>query len=174
MKPEESSMSSLSALDSTITPSEELVASNTPGSDATRVEIKKEVLPANPLPIAPLALQHKHWYKNYKWWIGTAVIGTAVALDAHSSCRALGQPGMGETNLLVIGTPTCWKVSLVEVSAFSFYTAMHVLEYNVSRNDYTGYHGRFVETFGLMAIPAGIAVVHISAAVHNYEIPVPK
>lgn len=105
------------------------------------------------------------FYKHKRWWAGVAVIGAAVALDAHSSCRAFSH-GAIETNPWIYGTRSCAEVSGLMVGAFGFYTTMHALEWHVTQNQ----PNKAIRIFGQVALPAVAVGIHVPAAIHNYDL----
>lgn len=131
--------------------------------------MKKTLAVALLVAMLPMCASAKPFYKSKRWWAGVAVIGAAVALDAHSSCQAFSRGGL-ETNPLIYGTRSCGEVSGLMVGAFGFYTTMHALEWHVTQRD----PNKAIGFTGLVALPAVALGVHLPAAIHNYGIEAPR
>lgn len=121
----------------------------------------------------------KHFYKDWRWLAGAAVIAGATAVDVQSSCRAFAH-GAHETNPLIRGTQSCGKVAALGITFGTFQVGLHALVWHCSQN--IGWHcigmnhdddphRKLWNTVQLMTVPAIDAPPHIWAAVHNYRLP---
>ena len=109
-----------------------------------------------------------HFWKDKKWWIGTAVNGVVVGLDMHSTTQAQSRGGV-ESNPILGPHPSNGQIAGLGVGAFAFYTTVHAVEWHFSHDD----DRKWVRIVGLVAIPAGAVAIHLPSAIHNYEIPTP-
>lgn len=114
---------------------------------------------------APAESAQKHWYRDWKTWAGVGIIGFSTGLDAHSTCQAFAH-GAVETSLALNGNRSCATAAETMAGAFAFYTTLHALESHFGHKD----ESRFVRDVTPWAIPAVVAGIHLSAAIHNYEI----
>jgi hypothetical protein len=109
-----------------------------------------------------------HWYKDKRWWAGEAIIGLSVALDAHSTCQAVGR-GV-ETSIAFPGPRSCAETAGISLGAFGFYTVLHAAEWHVGHDD----PNKVIRGLTPWMIPAAVAPIHLYAAAHNYGLPTPR
>lgn len=109
--------------------------------------------------VAPAAqAKPKHFYQDWRWWIGTAVIGTATVLD-YSSTAHDGSRGLSESNNILLGPhPSSGRLVGVGLADFAFFTALHAGSYELVRND----PNKASQTAGLLDVPV------IAGAIHGY------
>jgi hypothetical protein len=108
----------------------------------------------------------KHFYQSGVFWTGVAAIGLSVALDADSTCRALPY-GVDVGGSLI---SNCRDAKITAAAAGAFYTALHIALWDLGHND----PNRGWRTFSEWAMPAVAGGIHISAAIHNYEVAEPR
>lgn len=130
----------------------------------------------------PAQAAPKHFWRDWKWWAGEAVIATSLALDAHSSCRGISM-GYYEGNRLLYGSRSCAAVSGAAAGGFAFYTTLHALAwhcesnigwkcYGLNQDD--GKYRKAWQTFAYTGIPATAVAFNLRAAIHNYKLPEPN
>jgi hypothetical protein len=119
-------------------------------------------------PPAP-ASAHKSALRDWKWWIGEGVILASTALDAHSTCRNM-RYGYLEQTWPLRGSSSCRATVGFIIGGVSVYTAIHLLfhKHVVGRDSLP------LDVAGYAEIPAIVAGIHLSAAAHNYSLPVPR
>jgi hypothetical protein len=110
----------------------------------------------------------RHFWKDKQWLVGEAIIGLSVALDAHSTCQAVGR-GV-ETSLAFPGNHSCGTTAGISLGAFGFYTALHAAEWHVGHDDPNGVFRALTP----WTVPAVVAPIHLYAAAHNYGLPAPR
>jgi hypothetical protein len=120
------------------------------------------------LAVVPVEASPRHWFTDKKWWVGEAIIATSVALDAHSTCQAVGR-GV-ETSIAFPGPRSCGATAGISFGAFGFYTALHAAEWHVGHED----PNRVIRGLTPWMISAAVAPIHLHAAVHNYSLPAPR
>lgn len=115
---------------------------------------------------------HKSALRDWKWWVGEAVIVTATGIDAQSSCRMWAR-GYVEANGPARGNNSCGETVGIIMGANIVYTTLHLLNhrYIVQTSD----DSKLWRTLGRLEIPAIVAAIHGQAAAHNYgQAPLPR
>lgn len=80
------------------------------------------------------AARPKHWYKDPKWWAGEALIGAAIAADAHSTSRGVGM-GLVESNTWALGArPSNTRIAGISLGYFAIQTALHASAWHVTHH----------------------------------------
>jgi hypothetical protein len=100
-----------------------------------------------------------------KWWIGEAVMASALALDAQSTCHGFTH-GLIEGGPLSTGTNRCAKVAVGVVVQGALGTALYLVEHKLSLRE----TGRGWRALGYIGVPAIASAPHFYAAVHNYRL----
>ncbi len=105
------------------------------------------------------------FYKDKYFWMGTTVIGAAVALDAASTSWGQGQkPPFIENNPLLGKHPSNAKLVGFGIAGFGSYEVLHIFSYHESHRD----PSKAWREIGRWAIPAIVASIHGHYAAHNY------
>jgi len=123
---------------------------------------------------AQLEARPKHWYKDWKWWAGEAVIAAAIAADAHST--ASRPPGYIESNWAFGRNPSNRRVAGISLGYFGIQTALHAGAWHFSHHVPTTDPQIYVEDrlgwriFGYAGVPATVAIINGRAAVKNYKL----
>jgi hypothetical protein len=69
---------------------------------------------------------HPHWYRDWLWWAGEAVIAAIEATDAHSTILARERcPGCIETNRFIGPRPSRGDVILLTTVSFGIQSLLH-------------------------------------------------
>lgn len=132
---------------------------------------------ATPAQAAP-----KHWYKDWKWYAGAALIVASTTVDVHSSCRAFSG-GYYEQNFILRGSRSCGQVAGVAFGTAAFAVGMHALAWHCNSNvgwkcyglnQNEGKHKTAWNVITYTAIPAAFGVAHVPVAIHNYRLPMPN
>src|SRR3974390_676398 len=106
----------------------------------------------------------KHWYTDKKWWVGEAVIVTAVALDMNSTAGAIHRGGW-ETNVFLCPHPSTRRIAIMGTAAGGYWTFFHALDWHFFHDDSKGFR-----IFSYTAIPAIAVATHVPAAINNYSV----
>ena len=121
------------------------------------------------------AAPRKHWYKDPKWWVGEAVIGAAIAADAHST--ASRPPGVTEQNSVFFGSnPSNGRVAGISLLNFGIQTALHAgawhFTHHVPLADGSGYDQDRLgwRIVGYVGVPASVAIISGHNAARNYQL----
>src|SRR5260370_1216569 len=70
----------------------------------------------------------KRWYKDWKWWVGEALIAGIRAADAHSTVTTPSRcPGCIETNLFLGKHPSTGAIVAISTEGFALESALHIL-----------------------------------------------
>jgi hypothetical protein len=110
--------------------------------------------------------QPKHWYTDWKWWAGEAVIGAAIAADAHSTSRGIGL-GLTERNTWAFGPrPSNGRIAGVSLGYFAIQTTLHAAAWHVERNE----TNKYWNTAKYVGVPAAVAIINGHNAVRNYQL----
>ncbi len=104
----------------------------------------------------------KHWYKDPKWWVGTVVIGAAVAADSFTTASVIHQGGAEVGDPFLGNKPGAARLSGIELGWFGFYTAFHAFNWHETHNDSKGWR-----TTGYVLAPALFGGIETYAAIHN-------
>ena len=108
----------------------------------------------------------RHWYKDWRWWAGEAVIGAAIAADAHSTSRGIGQ-GLRESNTWVFGSkPSNGRIAGISLGYFAFQSTLHAVAWHVERNE----TNKFWNVAKYTGVPATVAIINGHAAARNYRL----
>jgi hypothetical protein len=108
----------------------------------------------------------KHFYKDWKWWTGEAMILTAVTLDAQSTCHGFSH-GYVETNFLARGSISCGHAISALAIGGGIYTTLHLL----NRKYIADGESKTWDFLGYTEVPAIAGAFHLHAAAHNYSLP---
>ena len=113
--------------------------------------------------------KEKHWYKDWRWWVGEGVIVGAFIVDAHSTVLARDScPGCRETNLLLGSRPGNRALIIHSGLFFALESALHVGSWQVCPDPNREYKSWHIACD--TSIPAIVALTKIPAAVSNYNI----
>lgn len=115
----------------------------------------------------PAHASPRHWYADKRWWVGEGIIALSVALDAHSSCLAVNR-GV-DTSIAFPSRRSCGADTGIGLGAFAAYTALHAAEWHFGHDD----PSRAIRALTPWMLPAVVAPIHLSAAIHNYMLPAP-
>jgi hypothetical protein len=112
---------------------------------------------------APAHARPRHWYTDWKWYAGEAVIVGAVVADGRSTCLGFSR-GLVENNPLARGSQSCGaSVGALTVGAVA-YTGLHAW-YHTLPSDSTP---KFWKAVNVVAIPIVVCSFHCTAAINNY------
>jgi hypothetical protein len=100
----------------------------------------------------------RHWYSDWKWWGGEAVIVTAAGLDGKTSCDVYKR-GYVEGNLINRGNTSCGEAAGILFGDAAFYTALHLLNHKYL----VGSDKRWVNIVGRAGVPGAVAAIHAQA-----------
>jgi hypothetical protein len=119
--------------------------------------------------ISPTKSEHKHrrWYKDWKWWVGEALIVGPIAADMKSSTSVRDRcPLCSETNPLLGRRPSDKRFILFGAGFAATLTASHIVARHYGK-DSDEWGARFVSQW---AIPVTMAGIETHAAMHNNAI----
>jgi len=135
------------------------------------------------MPTPRYVLRHgpRHFYADWRWWLGEGVIGLSNALDAHSTCNGFGYGAIESGDPLIRGTRSSGDVAKVATLSFGIQTTLHALIWHCSESSFhplhcygmnqdVSKHKTIWQAFELSTMPAIAAGAHIPAAIHNYEL----
>ncbi len=106
----------------------------------------------------------KHWYKDWKWWVGEAFIAGIRAADVHSSLTARSRcPVCNETNFFLGNHPSDAALVGVGSAGFGIQTTLHILSWKYCPDE----NSRWWRTASYSLMP-GAAAASIPGIVHNY------
>jgi hypothetical protein len=88
-----------------------------------------------------------------------------VAADVYSTCRVIG-PTSVETSPVFAGNRSCKASAGIGLAAFGAYTALHAVEWHVGHED----SSKVIRALTPWMVPAAVAPIHITAAVHNFRL----
>lgn len=113
------------------------------------------------------SLHAQPFYRNWKWWVGTAAIGGAITLDLMSSARVASVcPGCQDSNP-IIGSNTSAHFVRGGLVALAWEGGMHAVMYHYSHDS----HHEAVRAAGYLSMPAQAWILHGAyAARWNYGI----
>lgn len=111
----------------------------------------------------PAQAAPKHFYTDWKWWVGTAINGTMVALDMHSTTVMLSRGGT-ESNMILGPHPSNGEVAGLGVGAFAYWTVIHAVDWHFGHDD----PNKAWRVIGYIAMPIATTAIHGSAAIENY------
>jgi hypothetical protein len=106
----------------------------------------------------------RHWYTDWHWWAGEAVIVGAVIADGRSTCQGFSR-GLVEGNPLDRGAHNCGSAAGMLAVGGSIYTVLHIESYRILQND----ESRAWRGLSLVTIPAIACAFHCTAAVNNFH-----
>jgi hypothetical protein len=111
-----------------------------------------------------------HWYTSKSWWAGTGIILLTNALDAFSTTSRVTPyyPYNIESNKLLGPHPSNGRVAAITGLESGFLVSLHGAAWHYSHQD-PSEPWRIV---GAWSVPSVVASAHISAAVHNFHVPV--
>jgi hypothetical protein len=106
----------------------------------------------------------RRWYKDWKWWVGEALIAGIRVADAHSSVTVRSRcPGCYETNFLLGKHPSTGALVAMSSAGLGVETTLHILSWKYCRNE----DSRLWRAVSYSLVPA-ITAVSIPGIVHNY------
>jgi hypothetical protein len=129
----------------------------------------------------PAKATPKHFYRDWRWWTGAAVIVGTELVDVHSSCRVFAE-GYHEMNWPLRGTRSCGKVASSAMGFAAIGITLHALAWHCVQNDGwfgkcygmnqdNGKYKRFWDDAAYLAAPAAFGIPHTWAAIDNYRLP---
>jgi hypothetical protein len=127
----------------------------------------------------------KHFYRDWRWWIGFGVVAVTDILDAHSTCVAFdkGIAYREGRDPLIRGSRSCGDVVKVATLGFAIHTTLHAIIWHCSEssfhpikcygmNDNESRYRNIWQPIQLATIPVINMASHLPAAIHNYQLPV--
>lgn len=117
----------------------------------------------------------KHWFTDPKWWVGTALMGAAIAADAHSTSRGVGM-GLREENWALGPKPSNARIAGISLGYFGIQTALHAgawhFTHHVPLADSSGYDEDRLgwRILGYTALPATVLAINGHSAAKNYRL----
>ncbi len=107
----------------------------------------------------------RRWYKDWKWWVGEALIAGIRAADAHSTVTTPSRcPGCIETNLFLGKHPSTGAIVAISSGGFGLESALHILSWKYCPNE----NSRWWRAASYALVPGVDAAGSIPAIVHNY------
>ena len=108
----------------------------------------------------------KHWYKDWKWWVGEAFIAGIRAADIHSSLTARSRcPVCNETNFFLGNHPSDAALVGVGSAGFGIQTTLHILSWKYCPDE----NSRWWRAASYALVP-GADAASIPGIVHNYNL----
>jgi hypothetical protein len=107
----------------------------------------------------------KHWYKDWKWWIGEAVIAGAFVADAHSTALAQSHHIGIESSPFLGPHPDNKSIVGLSLTGFAIETGIHAGCWHFSHEDTKPWR-----VLGYTGIPLEGALILGRSAKHNYEL----
>jgi hypothetical protein len=107
----------------------------------------------------------KHWYKDWKWWAGEAVIAGAFVADSYSTSLAQSRRVGIETNPFLGPHPNNGAIARLSLTGFAIETTLHAYMWHLSNEDTKGWRA-----FGYTAVPGAGAVILGRSAAHNFKL----
>jgi hypothetical protein len=107
----------------------------------------------------------KHWYKDWKWWVGEAVIAGAFVADAHSTSLAQSRHVGIEGNPFLGPHPDNKAIVGLSLTGFAIETGLYAGCWHFSHDDTKPWR-----ILGYTGIPVGGVVILGRSAKHNYEL----
>jgi hypothetical protein len=107
----------------------------------------------------------RHWYKDWKWWVGEAVIAGAFVADAHSTSLAQSQHIGIESSPFLGSHPDNKSIVGLSLTGFAIETGIHAGCWHFSHEDTKPWR-----VLGYTAIPLEGVLILGRAAKHNYEL----
>ena len=109
----------------------------------------------------------KRWYKDWKWWVGEALIAGIRAADVHSSMLVRSRcPGCIETNPFLGKHPSNGGLIAMGSAAFGIETTLHILSRKYGHDD----NSRAWSFASYALVPGADAALSIRVIVHNYSL----
>jgi hypothetical protein len=107
----------------------------------------------------------KHWYKDWKWWAGEAVIAGAFVADSYSTSLAQSHHVGIETNPLLGPRPNNGAIAGMSLTGFAIETSLHAYLWHSCIDDTKAWR-----VTAYTALPtAGVLIIGRSAA-HNFTL----
>jgi hypothetical protein len=109
----------------------------------------------------------KSWYKQKKFWAGTAVICACMAADAYTTVNR--RRGLVESNGLLGPNPDTGSVVAVSAAGFAVEFTLHALSYHVVSHDPSRVWrdiGHWWSPVAATAIPCRSAIQNIRLSSH--------
>ena len=108
----------------------------------------------------------KHWFKDWKWWVGEAFIAGIRAADAHSSVTAQANcPACYETNFFLGKHPSTGALAGMAGAGFGILTTLHILSWKYCPDE----RSRWWRAASYSLVP-GVSATAIPGIVHNYSL----
>jgi hypothetical protein len=107
----------------------------------------------------------KHWYTDWKVYVGLGVITGAVIADGQSTCLAFSH-GYVEAGHFGRGNTSCAKATIGVTAAGALYGTTYILQ----ARHFEESNSRAWRAISLVALPAIVVAGHGSAAIHNYDL----
>src|SRR4051812_34705236 len=111
----------------------------------------------------------KHWYKDWQWWVGIAVIGGLEVADSYSTIAGLERcPQCQETNPLIGPHPTKGKIIAYTSVGFGVKSVLHVLSWKACPDVNRRSQAWHISCNALVpGIGAGLVIPHV---LHNFSL----
>jgi len=107
----------------------------------------------------------KHFYSDWKWWAGEAVIAAAIAADVRSSILVLDRcPQCTEQNPLLGKRPSHKKLIGVGLAAIGIESGLHIANWHLGHDD----PNRFWRGMAYWSVPVIVGSMEGYYAHHNY------
>lgn len=113
----------------------------------------------------PASARPRHWYTDWKWWVGESVIVTAVVLDGKSTCDGFKR-GLVEGNFVLRGSTSCGKNLGLLVVEGAVQTGLHAESYRLLRDD----PSPTWRAVSLVTVPVIACSFHCTAAARNFSL----
>jgi len=111
----------------------------------------------------------KHWFKDWKWWVGEAFIAGIQAADAHSSVAVQANcPACNETNFFLGKHPSTGALAGMAGAGFGIETTFHILSWKYCPDE----RSRWWRAASYWLVP-GASATSIPGIVHNYSLASP-
>lgn len=111
----------------------------------------------------------KHWFKDWKWWVGEAFIAGIRAADAHSSVTVRANcPACNETNFFLGKHPSTGALAGMAGAGFGIQTTLHILSWKYCPSE----NSRWWRAATYSLVP-GVSAASIPGIVHNYGLSSP-
>jgi hypothetical protein len=117
------------------------------------------------LTVTNVEAKPRHWYKDWKWWMGEAVIAGAFVADGYSTSLAQSRHAGVETNPFLGPHPSNRGIVGLSLAGFSVETAMHAACWHYSHDENKGWR-----IFGYTTTPTAAAAVIGRSAAHNFSL----
>jgi len=110
--------------------------------------------------------KHRHWYTDWKWWVGEAAIAGLRAADGHSTARARSRcTGCVETNPFLGKHPQNGGIIAISSVGFAIETGLHIASWKNCPSESRAWQ------IACASLAPGIdAAISLRGIVHNYSL----